>query len=226
MLTLFHLKFSLSKMYSQLLLLITTFTLAFTSVPALQRVDEPQLIANKENDPRNFINFEVFDDIVEESKGTGKISVLTDYSDGRNYRLPNNTIPLHYNLTLRTSIHLGISQFYGQVDIRVQAMENTDNITLHYRELAIVEVYLSNAVGDLIEAPSWRLQEDVEFLIIEPAASLIEGETYQVRISFNGVLRDDDRGFYRTAYLDNYGRTVWLAATQFESTNARRAFPW
>lgn len=207
-----------------MLLLVTAFALLFTSATGQELLDE--LLTFAETVPRNFIKLEVLDDLVEESKGNGKISVLNNYNDGKNYRLPNNTIPLHYDIVLRTNIHRPEFEFFGDVKIRIQAIETTNNITLHYRGQNIVAVDLSNADGELIERPSWRLQEDVDFLIIEPAAQLIKGKIYQVRISYNGILRDDNRGFYRSSYVDDRGRTHWLASTQFESTNARHAFPW
>jgi puromycin-sensitive aminopeptidase len=44
-------------------------------------------------------------------------------------------------------------------------------------------------------------------------------------IAFRGTLNDKLRGFYRSTYKDERGTTHRLAATQFEATDARRAFP-
>src|SRR5262249_12894151 len=44
-------------------------------------------------------------------------------------------------------------------------------------------------------------------------------------LSFTGTLNDKLRGFYRSRYRDPGGEWRWLAATQFEATDARRAFP-
>jgi puromycin-sensitive aminopeptidase len=48
---------------------------------------------------------------------------------------------------------------------------------------------------------------------------------WELRISFSGVLNDKLHGFYRSTYKDNNGHEKPLASTQFESTDARRAFP-
>ncbi|MGH9283476.1 MAG: M1 family metallopeptidase, partial [Acidimicrobiales bacterium] len=45
------------------------------------------------------------------------------------------------------------------------------------------------------------------------------------RLGFTGALNDKLRGFYRSTYKDPSGATRTLAATQFEATDARRAFP-
>ena len=44
-------------------------------------------------------------------------------------------------------------------------------------------------------------------------------------ILFVGELNDQMAGFYRSSYKDADGNTQYLATTQFESTDARRAFP-
>jgi aminopeptidase 2 len=44
-------------------------------------------------------------------------------------------------------------------------------------------------------------------------------------IAFEGELNDIMAGFYRSSYKDAEGNTQYLATTQFESTDARRAFP-
>src|SRR5207247_10782885 len=49
--------------------------------------------------------------------------------------------------------------------------------------------------------------------------------TYSLRLVFRGTLNDKLRGFYRSKYKDAAGQEPWLAATQFEATDARRAFP-
>src|SRR5439155_12590839 len=49
--------------------------------------------------------------------------------------------------------------------------------------------------------------------------------TWRLRIAFVGELNTKLRGFYRSTYKDAAGASHVLAATQFEATDARRAFP-
>jgi aminopeptidase N len=42
---------------------------------------------------------------------------------------------------------------------------------------------------------------------------------------FAGTISETLRGFYRSRYVAADGSKRWLGATQFEATNARRAFP-
>src|SRR3989344_5802412 len=46
----------------------------------------------------------------------------------------------------------------------------------------------------------------------------------ELELKFEGVLNDKMRGFYRSQF-EHEGRTKYIVTTQFESTDARRAFP-
>ena len=48
--------------------------------------------------------------------------------------------------------------------------------------------------------------------------------TITIDLEFQGVLNDRLLGFYRSQYVQN-GKTKYLATTQFEAADARRAFP-
>ncbi|NOX31071.1 MAG: M1 family metallopeptidase, partial [Actinobacteria bacterium] len=63
-----------------------------------------------------------------------------------------------------------------------------------------------------------------ERLTIDLDETLSPGEVV-VKIDFKGALNDQLRGFYRSVYSDEAGVDHTIAITQFESTNARRAFP-
>ena len=46
-----------------------------------------------------------------------------------------------------------------------------------------------------------------------------------VSLRFRGQLNDKLRGFYRSTFTDDDGNDRVIATTQFEATDARRAFP-
>ncbi|PSN54388.1 Aminopeptidase N [Blattella germanica] len=71
-----------------------------------------------------------------------------------------------------------------------------------------------------------RLSNDTarQFLIIHLAQPLAAGSQYRVNISYIGNLNDILQGFYRSSYTVN-NETRWIATTQFQPTDARRAFP-
>ncbi|MBT8213200.1 MAG: M1 family metallopeptidase, partial [Acidimicrobiia bacterium] len=53
----------------------------------------------------------------------------------------------------------------------------------------------------------------------------LEAGGWSIDIEFSGILNDRLRGFYRSTYVDPEGVDQVIATTQFESTDARRAFP-
>lgn len=148
--------------------------------------------------------------------------------DGISYRLPNNTVPISYDITLTTDVHIGKPEFIGKVVIVVKALENTHEITMHHRQTLIESVKLSTATETPVEIidVTFASKDDTEFLVISsPTTQLDEGSEYIVEIIYNGLLRDDNMGFYRSSYKNAEGKLIWLATTQFEQTDARHAFP-
>lgn len=152
---------------------------------------------------------------------------FVDPVDGISYRLPNDTTPIRYDIWLSTAIHEANFTFEGRVKIQVFTIVNTPNITLHYRQLTITGVTLLDAEQLPIQENVPYVRRDAqEFMDIQPSQSLVSGTIYWVEITYYGTLRTDDAGFYRSSYLNPSGERIWLATTQFESTDARHAFPW
>lgn len=150
---------------------------------------------------------------------------FVDPIDGINWRLPNTTRPLNYYVYLVTNIHAGEFGFLGHVEIAIMALENTDVITVHSRQLVIEMVQIYDVTTNSVINATFEHEEDREFLHIHPENWLAEGHLYNVIIDYVGLLRNDDAGFYRSWYTRN-GERVWLATTQFQATDARHAFPW
>ena len=63
-----------------------------------------------------------------------------------------------------------------------------------------------------------------ETVTLDFGRTLAQGPA-QLEMRFTGTLNDRLVGFYRSEYQDSEGRTRHLATTQFEPTDARRAFP-
>lgn len=55
--------------------------------------------------------------------------------------------------------------------------------------------------------------------------ALKKGDKAQLHIKFTGILNDNLAGFYRSSYKNKEGQTKYMATTQMEPTDARRAFP-
>ncbi len=164
------------------------------------------------------------------------------------YRLSRNVIPVRYDLTLEPD--LASATFKGEVVISVTLLggdptngnspsESITAITLNAAELEIFEAKIIQS-GQTHPA-AVTLDEKTERATFQIEPGLLSPGEAQIACKFTGVLNDKLRGFYRSTYTasstgssavsdpatssstDEQGRTI--ATTQFESTNARRAFP-
>uniref|UniRef100_A0A182VK77 Aminopeptidase n=1 Tax=Anopheles merus TaxID=30066 RepID=A0A182VK77_ANOME len=143
------------------------------------------------------------------------------------YRLPNTTVPTHYTLRLDTDIHREIFDYTGNVQIRINVLEATDQIVLHSSRSEITHVQLRNGVGLNVTVKNFELDDDKEFLVVNVGTTLQPNTgTYTLEIDFtNSIARNDQAGFYRSSYDDENGVRRYLGLTQFESVDARTSFP-
>uniref|UniRef100_A0A6E8VKG7 Aminopeptidase n=1 Tax=Anopheles coluzzii TaxID=1518534 RepID=A0A6E8VKG7_ANOCL len=143
------------------------------------------------------------------------------------YRLPNTTVPTHYTLRLDTDIHREIFDYTGNVQIRINVLEATDQIVLHSSRSEITHVQLRNGVGLSVPVKNFEFDEDKEFLVVNVGTTLQPNTgTYTLEIDFtNSIARNDQAGFYRSSYDDENGVRRYLGLTQFESVDARTSFP-
>ena len=130
-------------------------------------------------------------------------------------RLPQTVRPEHYTLALMPD--LKSATFTGVETIDVTLAEPTDHITLNAVELDLKSVTVT--AGGKEQAASIALNKDKEQATFTFAEKLAAGKA-TLHIVYSGILNDKLRGFYLSKTdKRNY------AVTQFESTDARRAFP-
>ncbi len=149
------------------------------------------------------------------------ISPATDLTDpSARFRLPYTVEPRRYELRLAPDLQA--ATFHGEVTIEASAHEPVTEIVLHAAELAVSSARLSHD-GATIELMA-RLEEDDERLVLVAPRPLPAGPL-TIDIAFDGILNDQLHGFYRSVYRGDDGTEHPLAVTQFEATDARRAFP-
>ena len=138
------------------------------------------------------------------------------------YHLPRNVIPSRYDLTLQPDLEQ--ATFTGSVIIALEVVEPTDAIWLNAAELEILSTALEDADGNHVCSPDAELVTEQERLRLGLGASLPPGG-YRLMLGFEGILNDKLHGFYLSKFRDDDGEEHRIATTQFESTDARRAFP-
>ncbi|CAG9806716.1 unnamed protein product [Chironomus riparius] len=143
------------------------------------------------------------------------------------YRLPNNTLPVRYDIFLKTDVDKHDFNFYGQVRIQIRAMETTDTVTLQYRDMNVTKVTFLDMNGQVVEhdVPFEYVEPRYyEFLRISLPRIMTVDEKFVLEISYSGILNERQFGFYRASYTER-DTEIYYAVTQFEATDARHAFP-
>ena len=152
---------------------------------------------------------------IQELQLKGEFSVdrqsLSTAAIGRSHRYE---ISLEPDLTAAT--------FAGRESIQVDVVEPVTEILLNSHELEIQKAVLRNEASSL-EGSVELLEED------QRARISLDGEAapgaWVLDLEFTGILNDQLVGFYRSTFTDVDGVEQAIATTQFEATDARRAFP-
>lgn len=137
------------------------------------------------------------------------------------YRLPRHVVPTRYDIRLEPD--LGNTVFHGQETVTVTVTQPTASVVMNAAELTIGRANAENAQGQRLQA-SIELDEPLQRCRLTFTQALTPGE-WRLHLTFQGTLNDKLRGFYRSTYKDQTGALRTMAATQFEATDARRAFP-
>src|SRR5215472_2977520 len=137
------------------------------------------------------------------------------------HRLPTTVLPERYEI--RLTADLAAATFAGEEKVSVQVLEPVRQIVLNAAELEIQAVSATGADGTLIKG-AVTLDADNEQATLSFPELMTPGQR-DLQIKFSGILNDKLHGFYRSIYKDADGKEKPLASTQFESTDARRAFP-
>ncbi len=177
-----------------------------------------------------------------------------DVSRGREV-LPTNVKPLHYDLTLEpdfekftyegkvvieyvqpnsevTSEILVFSTMLTTVANRLvlwsfslEVKEETTSISLNTLELDIHSTCIAIDGSEVTSSPKVTYNEANQVTTISFDQVLPAGSKAHVTQIFTGSLNDKMAGFYRSSYQGEDGSTKYLATSQMEPTDARRAFP-
>jgi aminopeptidase N len=130
-------------------------------------------------------------------------------------RLPETVVPESYDLTFEPNLEK--ATFSGEEVIHVKVGKPRTAVTLNAAELEFREARIE--AGGASQKAAVTLDEPKEQATLTVPKELPAGPA-EIHIQFTGILNDKLRGFYLSkSERRNY------AVTQFESTDARRAFP-
>ena len=125
-------------------------------------------------------------------------------------RLPSHIKPIRYEIILQPNLE--DFTFKGEETIELSLEKDTKFVTLHSVDLKI-------------ESNKAKISYDKENETVTLAfPKALKKGTQEINLKFRGILGDNLKGFYRSRY-EHKGKEKYLATTQFEATDARRAFP-
>jgi aminopeptidase N len=131
-------------------------------------------------------------------------------------RLPEIATPENYKLTFTPNLER--ATFDGEETISIRVLKPTSQITLNAVDIDFHDVTLTS--GGNTQKAKVIPEKDKEMVVLSVDKPLPTGAA-TIHITYSGILNDEMRGLYLGK--DDQGRKY--AASQFESTDARRAFP-
>ena len=131
-------------------------------------------------------------------------------------RLPQVAIPENYRLTFAPDLEK--ARFAGEETIKVKLLKSGSQIVLNAAELEFQEASVTSAAATQKATVSFDKEKETATLAMQKP---LTAGLATIHIRYTGILNTEMRGFYMGK--DDQERKY--AATQFESTDARRAFP-
>ncbi|XP_025270285.1 puromycin-sensitive aminopeptidase-like protein, partial [Camponotus floridanus] len=144
-----------------------------------------------------------------------------------NYRLPDNVVPVHYNIKLIPYIEANNFNFEGESSVDIIIRHATQNLSLHVFELTIdktVTVLFDDNGIHVYTPATYNYDNITQILVLNFNNKLLPGN-YILKLRFVGILRNDLKGFFILSYINEEGNNMWSVATHFEPIYARRTFP-
>ena len=131
-------------------------------------------------------------------------------------RLPEIARPGNYKLTFTPD--LDNAKFEGDETITIEVLKPTSQITLNAADIDFHQVTIVS--GGAQQTAKVTPEKDKEMVVLSVDKPLSAGPA-TIHITYSGILNNEMRGLYLGK--DDQGRKY--AASQFEATDARRAFP-
>lgn len=139
--------------------------------------------------------------------------------------LPTDFRANHYEIEL-SELDAEHNSFIGSVRIIMSTVNANDMISLNMRDIEIVSAVVELKEGSVslgMKDHSFDLENDVVSLKFPES---ISDDEFVLKIDYKGMIQTNMSGFYRSDYTDFVtGENKVMFSTQFEATDARRAFP-
>jgi aminopeptidase N len=141
------------------------------------------------------------------------VLVFSTFSSAQ--RLPDTVAPDNYRITLAHNFDR--DDFSGEETIQIRVLKPTSTVTLNSLEIEFQEASITS--GGTTQPAKVSVDPEKQMATLAVDKEIVPGLA-SIHIRYTGILNDQLRGFY----LSKAGGRKY-AVTQFEATDARRAFP-
>src|SRR3989344_1498732 len=132
-------------------------------------------------------------------------------------RLTTDVVPSGYEIHLKPDLEAFV--FEGEETVHLYLKKPSKTLTLHSVDL---EIESAEVIGvEFAEQITYDEKAETATFVFK---NNLPKDTLKLKVLFRGILNDRMHGFYRSSF-QHEGKTKHIATTQFESTDARRAFP-
>lgn len=140
--------------------------------------------------------------------------------------LPKALSPVNYKLHLH-SIDTSANTYLGQEVIDFVAKESTNKVHLNYKPGCVKATKASATIEGInsVSVEDIDHNDAKETLTLTLSADIPKGAEAHISLEFSADIQSNMAGFYRSRYKGDNGEDLVMLSTQFESSDARRAFP-
>src|SRR5258705_2294935 len=131
-------------------------------------------------------------------------------------RLPELAVPENYQISVAPDFDK--DNFTGEETIQIRVLKATPEIVLNSVQIDFQDVTVVSAGATQTAKVSFEKQQEMVTLSFDTA---LQPGPATIHIKYTGILNDELRGLY----LGKDKKSGKYAVTQFEATDARRAFP-
>ncbi|PYI13669.1 putative aminopeptidase [Aspergillus violaceofuscus CBS 115571] len=148
--------------------------------------------------------------------------------------LPDVAVPVHYDVSLFDLQFSGSWGYNGVIRVKARVTRPTKEIVLNSKEIEVQKVEIHGEDGTKLSEASEITYDRTSERVTFKFPSEIAPSNILLSVNFTGTMNNAMAGFYRSKYtpvVEPAGDTPkegdfhYMLSTQFESCDARRAFP-
>ena len=127
-------------------------------------------------------------------------SIFCTNNDLEIIRLPDNPVPLFYNISLILNREEDIFTFHGESNIRIEICYASLNISLHSKELELNEIAttLINDYGTVYK-PIKHFHDNQTDILTLNFKNVLSPGFYTLNMKFAGIIRDNN--FFESGFM-------------------------